>query len=188
VSAAAAVTLAVALPAGTLSAQIIPPAVPAGLEVPAGHQAFLVAHAEGTQNYTCLLSPGGFAWAFFGPQATLFGETGQQVMTHHLGANPDEGGALRPTWQHSIDSSAIWAAVVASSADPAFVAPGAIPWLLLRTTGHQPGSGGDTLAATTFIHRVNTAGGLAPATGCKAAHDVGRKALVPYTTDYVLYR
>jgi hypothetical protein len=35
---------------------------------------------------------------------------------------------------------------------------------------------------------VNTAGGIAPAAGCSAAADVGKKALVPYTTDYIFYR
>jgi hypothetical protein len=29
---------------------------------------------------------------------------------------------------------------------------------------------------------------MAPVTGCKSAKDTGKKALVPYTTDYVFYR
>ncbi len=48
-------------------------------------------------------------------------------------------------------------------------------------------TGGGKLARTTFIQRVNTAGGVAPA-GCAASTDVGKKALVPYTTDYIFYR
>ena len=53
-----------------------------------------------------------------------------------------------------------------SSTDPAFVEPGAIPWLLVTKVGVQNGpTGGDWLSATTFIQRVNTHGGLAPATG-----------------------
>jgi hypothetical protein len=43
------------------------------------------------------------------------------------------------------------------------------------------------MTRTTFIQRVNTAGGVAPVTGCRAAKDVGKRALVPYTTDYVFY-
>ena len=43
-------------------------------------------------------------------------------------------------------------------------------------------------AATTFIQRVNTAGGIVPTTGCKSARDTGKKAMVPYTADYVFYR
>jgi hypothetical protein len=48
--------------------------------------------------------------------------------------------------------------------------------------------GGDTLTATTFIHRVNTSGGLAPSSGCSQLADVGRKAFVPYRADYIFYR
>jgi hypothetical protein len=41
---------------------------------------------------------------------------------------------------------------------------------------------------TTWIQRVNTAGGIAPADGCSIAADVGKKILVPYLADYVFYR
>jgi hypothetical protein len=163
--------------------------VPANLEVPAGNVAYLTARAEGTQNYVCVLSHAGFAWQFFGPQATLFDDAGQQVATHFLSPNPAEGGTARATWQHSGDTSTVWAAARANSTDPAFVAEGAIPWLLLRVVGAQAGpSQGDALAATTYIQRVNTSGGVAPVEGCRSVNDAGKRALVPYTTDYVFYR
>ena len=38
------------------------------------------------------------------------------------------------------------------------------------------------------IQRINTAGGLAPTTGCSASIDVGKKALIPYTADYYFYK
>ena len=163
--------------------------VPAGLEVPAGHAPLLTTYAEGTQNYVCVLAPGGFGWQFHGPQATLVDDATTQIATHFLSPNPIEGGAARATWQHSADTSRVWAAAIASSTDPAFVAPGAIPWLLLRVVGQQDGpGGGTTLSEARFIQRINTAGGQAPPTGCETAQDVGRKALVPYATDYVFYR
>jgi hypothetical protein len=163
--------------------------VPAGLAVPAGYQPFLTTHAEGTQNYVCVAGPGGFTWMFHGPQATLTDESGAQVATHFLSPNPVEDGAPRATWQHSGDTSRVWAAAIASSSDPAFVAPGAIPWLLLRVVGQHAGPGGGaTLSGAFYIQRLATAGGIAPVTGCKAAEDVGRKALVPYATDYVFHR
>jgi uncharacterized protein DUF3455 len=171
------------------SAQVVVPPVPANLNVPSG-QPFLLAKAEGTQNYVCVPSSSSFVWAFYGPQATLFDPASeQQIITHFLSPNPDEGGALRATWQHSGDTSAVWAAAIASSTDPGYVTPGAIPWLLLQVKGTADGpTGGDALAGTLYIQRVNTAGGAAPVTGCKNAKDVGKKALVPYTTDYVFYR
>ena len=69
------------------------------------------------------------------------------------------------------------------------VAPGAIPWLRLDVVGSQYGpQWGDKLVKTKHIHRINTAGGVAPATGCAAAGDVGKKGFVPYETDYIFYR
>jgi hypothetical protein len=34
---------------------------------------------------------------------------------------------------------------------------------------------------------VNTTAGVAPATGCALPTDIGNKAFVPYTADYVFY-
>ena len=90
---------------------------------------------------------------------------------------------------HSRDTSTIWAAAIASSTEPEYVAPGSIPWLLLRVTGSESGpTMGETMTSTMFIQRVNTVGGVAPAAGCRGTSDVGNRALVPYTTDYVFYR
>jgi hypothetical protein len=186
------VALAAAL--GALLAQsasadrIRPPAVPAGLEAPPGARAFLVGHAVGTQNYACLPTATGFAWTLFTPQATLFGDRGEQLTTHFFSPNPIEGGTFRPTWQHSRDTSSVWVKLKTPSSDPEYVAPGAIPWLLLEVTGTLPGPRGrGAFTGTTFIQRVNTSGGVAPATGCAALGDVGKKEIVPYTADYVFY-
>jgi len=176
---------------GTLSAapaaraaEVTPPAVPAGLEAPEGSHAVRIAHALGTQNYICLGA--GLAWTFIGPQATLFDDEADQSMTHFLSPNPSEAGVARATWRHSKDTSTVWALAIASSTDPAYVAPGAIPWLLLRIVGSQDGpTGGAKISDTTFIQRVNTAGGTAPAGGCPST---GARVFVPYETDYVFYR
>jgi hypothetical protein len=163
--------------------------VPNGLEVPAGNRPFLLGHATGTQNYICLSSGSGFAWTFFGPQATLFNDDNRQIITHFLSSNPDEDGTARATWQHSRDTSTVWAMAIASSSDPDFVEPGAIPWLLLQMVGAAPGpTGGHRLTETTYIQRVRTSGGIAPTAGCDQASDVGKRALVPYTSDYIFYK
>ena len=58
----------------------------------------------------------------------------------------------------------------------------------MKDTGTQEGpTGGRRLTRTTFIHRVNTAGGVAPATGCAQPADVGQRRFVPYTADYFFY-
>ena len=194
----------VSLPQPAYADHVTPPPVPANIQVPAGNKAFFVGHGVGTQNYICLPCPNpitpaamcpasGFAFALFTPQATLFADNDKQVITHFFGPNlspipPEIAGTIRATWQDSRDTSTVWAKLDQSSSDAAFVAPGAIAWLKIGKAGVEEGpGGGDTLTATTFVQRVNTAGGVAPPTGCASAEDVGRQAFVPYTADYIFY-
>ena len=175
--------LGVASATSVEASDVTPPAVPANLEVPEGNRAFRMFHAVGTQNYICLVA--GQAWTFIGPQATLFDDDQDQALTHFLSINPIDGNA-RATWQHSRDTSSVWARAIATSTDPSFVAPGAIPWLLLVVEGAQDGpTGGGKIARTTYIQRVNTVGGVAPAASCASA---GARAFVAYETDYVFYK
>jgi len=172
--------------------RITPPPVPTTIEAPDGTRAFFRGHAIGSQNYVCLpstKSPTGMAWTLFGPQATLVDDDAKQLVTHFLSANPYEAGTPRATWLHSSDSSRVWAAMVRQSSDPLFVASGSIPWFLLQVFGAQNGpDGGDKLTAATYIQRVNTLGGLAPAVGCAQTQDIGRTTLVPYEADYFFFK
>jgi Protein of unknown function (DUF3455) len=139
----------------------------------------------------------GFAWILFTPQATLFKDNNKQIITHFFSPNPFENNTnqgvlademIRPTWQDSQDTSTVWAAPTAVSSDPAFVAPGAIPWLRLDAVGSEDApTGGHKLTSTVFIHRLNTIGGVAPLTDCALSTDVGKKASVPYSADYFFY-
>src|SRR5262245_40781768 len=91
---ALAVAFTVALPQSAHAADVKPPPVPDNIEVPAGNTAFLEGHGVGTQNYICLQCPNattpaamcpdasGFAWTLFTPQATLFNDLDEQVITH----------------------------------------------------------------------------------------------------------
>lgn len=203
--------VAVAMPLPAVAgdgAHIVVPPVPANLRPPAGNKVYRQGHALGTQDYICMACPNaitpaaacpasGFAWAFFAPQATLFDvEDGEdeQIITHFLSPNPAEGGKPRPAWQHSRDTSIVWAnnstPPAQSSSDSAFVAAGAIPWLLLPVAETQVGpTGGGKLTKTTYVQRLNTAGGVAPAAStCAAPSDAGKKALVDYSADYFFYK
>ena len=183
-----------ALPHAAHAQSVTPPPVPPGLEVPAGNELYLLGHATGTQNYACQLaaSLGRVAWTLFTPEATLFGEQGEQLTTHFFSPNPFEftpgtfaNGLIRATWQDSRDTSTFWGKAIAS----ATVRPDAIASVLLQRAGVKPGpTGGTTLAVATFVQRLNTFGGLAPATGCDVPTDVGHKAFVPYTADYFFYK
>jgi hypothetical protein len=175
------------LPQTARAQAVTPPPVPPGLEVPPPSEAFLLARGVGTQNYECQpTNPlGRVDWVLFTPQATLFDDEGGQLITHFSSPNPDEGRLVRVSWQDSRDTSTVWAKAIAS----ATVDPHAIPWVKLEVVGARVGpTGGDTLTATTFLQRLNTRGGLAPATGCDVLADVGHKAFMPYTADYLFYR
>jgi hypothetical protein len=169
--------------------RLTPPPVPAGIEAPPQTELFLIGHGVGTQNYVCAPSGSGVAFALFTPEATLFTDRERQLTTHFFSPNPFEGGTIRATWEDSRDTSMVWGAVTHQSTDAPFVAKGAIAWLAVQIVGAAEGpTGGDTLTKTIFMQRLNTAGGVAPTTGCSVPTDLGNKAFVPYTADYLFYK
>jgi hypothetical protein len=186
------VALAVATSGAVRAAdRISRPAVPSILEVGDQYKPVLWTHAVGTQNYICApaATATGVDWLFIGPQATGVGTDVEQILTHFQSKNPFQGDVIHATWQHSRDSSAVWAKKYEGSSDPNFVAPDAIEWLLLEATGTQVGpTGGVKLSGTKFIQRVNTVGGIKPpASECTAA-TVNTRKLVSYEADYYFYQ
>jgi hypothetical protein len=171
----------------------------------AGNSAFLLGHGVGTQGYVCLpTGTGGASWTVNNarPEATLFthifGEA-VQIITHFLSpvVNPNDIGPNPPrfgdvTWQSSFDSSRVWAQkknFITAGTDSSCPNSGSIDCLLLQVIGSDEGpAGGRSLTKTTFIQRLNTKGGSAPATGCFVLGDVGHQALVPYSADYFFFR
>jgi hypothetical protein len=173
--------------------RIDPPPVPANIRIDAKNKAFLVGHALGTQNYSCL--PAGvdaagnprFAWTLFTPQATLYAHNSKEITTHYFSPNPYEPssnpfteGPIRATWQHSKDTSTVWGKVVPgdSSSDAAYVAPGAIPVASRhrRRSGGRPDGRRHALVHDLHPSREHV-GGIAPSTGC-ASHPMsaGRRS------------
>jgi len=189
---------------------VTPPPTPTIITPEAGNTAFLLGHALGTQGYVCLpTSPGGStaSWTInpARPEATLFTKFfGQdvQIITHFqspdtkpnmFAPSPIPFGSA--TWQSSFDSSKVWAQVLhgnilpAGPENPSCPNSGAIPCLLLQSIGSQDGpAGGSLLTPVTFVQRLNTKGGAAPADGCSVSTDVGKQTLVPYTADYYFYK
>jgi hypothetical protein len=166
-SALAAVAVSGAL-ANAAHAGPTPPTVPADIQVEAGNKVFALGHATGVQIYAC----NGTAWTFVAPRANLFDDHGRFRISHFAG----------PTWQHLDGSS-----VVGELVNPAPV-EGAIPWLLLSAKSTSRGAFGNRLAKTTYIQRINTRGGLAPAAETCNAATAGTQAEVPYTADYFFWR
>ena len=198
---AAALVLACAFGTVTLAAaQVTPPPTPTDIAVPAGNSAYLVGHAFGSQGYTCLpTSTGAAAWnPTARPEATLFAEFfGHlvQIITHFQSINENPKPGVTPplsgnaTWQSSLDSSRVWMVKksgIDAGSDPASCPnSGSIQCLLLQSVGNKKGAtGGNLLADTTFIQRLNTSGGVVPTSVCT----VGQTQLVPYTADYFFFR
>ena len=190
-----AVGFMISLPQLAHAQEISPPVVPpgSGLDVEPGNEVFLLGRGVGTQNYVCSPCdatkpncPLGLAFTLFTPQATLFNDLGEQLITHFSSPNPVENNTIRVTWQDSRDTSSVWAKAVNS----VFVRSDSIAWVLLnvKDTGTKAGPTGDRMTKTTFIQRVNTVGGLAPVGGCLRSIDLGRQAFVPYIADYFFYK
>lgn len=145
------------------------PDLPAGSEalaVPAGHTVAFRTFAAGVQIYRC--DPTTLRWTFVAPYALLYANARHDaVVGVHFGG---------PTWVTASGSTVVGRAIAASIVDPT-----AIPWLLIEAIESE---GPGVLAATTFVQRVHTAGGLPPA----RVGDPGEIALVPYTAMYFFYR
>jgi hypothetical protein len=188
-----------------LAQKIASPPTSTLITPPEGATAFLLGRAKvGTQGYVCLPTATGASWTVNSsrPEATLFSELfgkDVQIITHFLSPNthpnkfaPTPLAFGNATWQSSFDSSKVWAQTehsVMAGSEASCPNTGSIGCLLLQVIGAQEGpTGGKSLTRTTFIQRLNTKGGSAPAEGCSVASDVGKQTLVPYTADYYFFR
>jgi hypothetical protein len=158
-----------ASPISALAADNRAPEVPDELTVGTTNKVHFHGYALGVQIYTW----NGTDWGNAVPRATLFDDDGNVVATHF-------GTPNGPAWRSNSGSE------VVGKLPPKKVIMDrtAIPWLLLPANApftHGPG----IFANITFIHRVNTVGGIAP---FEPGAFVGQVVEVPYTADYFFYR
>jgi Protein of unknown function (DUF3455) len=154
-------------------AKQVTPDVPTDLRVPEGSSLFLVGHAVGVQIYQCATTSTGTAWTLLAPRANLYADNGRVIATHYAG----------PTWEAADGSRVVGKREAGVTVDPT-----AIPWLKLSAASTSAGPEGERLVRTTFVQRVNTAGGLAPAATQCDVTSVGTQAEVDYTADYYFWR
>ncbi len=134
------------------------------LAVPADQVLAFRARARGVQIYPC--DPQTHTFGAARPEAILVTDHGDII--HHFKG---------PTWQ-AADGSQVVGTVVHKTPAPD---PDAIPWLLLSTT---PGGTPDgMLSRVSFIQRVYTKYGNAPAGGCSSAAETP----VLYEAEYYFY-
>jgi hypothetical protein len=146
------------------------PDVPAAIQAPPGLEIVLLAHASGSQIYTCQAGADGkFAWTLKAPDAELKDEKGKVIGRHSAG----------PAWKLN-DGSEVMGKAAAHVDSPD---AGSIQWLLVNVVSH---TGQGLLANVTAIQRVHTHGGKSPAEGCDQSHrDAETKS--SYTADYYFY-
>ena len=146
------------------------PEVPAAVQAPPGEHVVLLAHASGSQIYTCQAGgEGKFSWTLKAPDAELKDETGKVIGSHFAG----------PTWKLNDGSEVMGkAAAHVDSPDAESVA-----WLLLNAVSH---SGQGLLTKVTTIQRIHTHGGKPPANGCDESHR-NAETKSNYTADYYFY-
>ena len=166
---AAAVLLSACASTPTFDQQALPTAV----QVPAGNKVAIETVGAGDITYECKAkkdAAGQFEWTFVGPDAVLSDRSGMSV-----------GKYFGPpaTWQNN-DGSKVTATQVA-------VAPagaGNIPSQLVKA---NPAMGSGAMTGVTYIQRVATKGGVAPASAC-AATNLGAKETVKYQADYIFWK
>jgi hypothetical protein len=149
--------------------------VPANLDVSADNRLSCHVYARGVQIYRCMQDKNDtskYVWTFVAPAADLFIAADYKTATgKHYGG---------PTWE-AADGSKVTGKKLQQADSPD---TSAIPWLLLSAVEV---SGSGIFSGTTFIQRINTHGGKAPAASAPGAHP-GEEIRVPYTAEYLFYR
>jgi hypothetical protein len=147
--------------------------LPAAVQVPTGHRVAMETVGAGDITYECRVKAGASGeheWFFVGPDARLMDRGGKQVGRYY---------GPPATWEN-MDGSKVTATQVAVS--PA--AAGSIPMQLVKA---NPATGSGAMTGVTYIQRVATQGGVAPAMACGAAN-LGAKQVVKYQADYIFYK
>ena len=152
-------------------------ALPDPVKVPDGHKVMLETVGVGEITYECRAKTSsdanppasGFEWVFVSPKAKLNDRRGKMI-----------GKYFGPpaTWE-SLDGSKVSGAQVAVS--PAV--QGSIPLQLVKA---NPAMGAGQMQGVTYIQRVATQGGVAPAMACDASR-LGHRNIVSYQADYIFW-
>jgi hypothetical protein len=159
----------------TPMAMFNPASVPDAVKVPAGHKVVLETVGAGEITYECKAKAAmadQFEWAFVGPKAVLKDRKGQAVGSYY---------GPPATWQAN-DGSKVTGAQLAVA--PA--AAGSIPLQLVKANPAMATMDKGAMTGVSYIQRVATVGGVAPAKAC-GAMSVGQREVVSYQADYIFW-
>ncbi len=148
-------------------------ALPAAVQVPAGNKVAMETVGVGEITYECRDKKdmaGQYEWVFVGPDAALNDRSGKKI-----------GKYFGPpaTWE-SMDGSKFTGTQVA-------VAPGGAGNIPMQLVKANPIMGSGAMTGVTYVQRVSTKGGTAPAMACDAGSK-GKKEIVMYQADYIFYK
>jgi hypothetical protein len=146
--------------------------LPAAVQVPAGHKVAMETVGVGQITYECRAKKdmAGHEWVFVGPDAKLLDRMGKQVGRYY---------GPPATWE-SMDGSKLTATQLA-------VAPAAAGSIPLQLVKANPATGMGAMQGVSYIQRVATQGGIAPAMLCDGSK-VGSQQIVKYQADYIFWR
>lgn len=156
---------------------VIPAAVDLPANAPGGNTRVATFYAEGVQRYVAqpraASNPVTYEWVFLAPQANLYDATNAKVGTHSAG----------PTWQLSRSTTdSIYGQQFTPARSAASPDQSGIDWLqLMPKTGKAPTG---FFADVSYIQRIATKGGKAPATppvGATDTIDVSYTAVYRFT-------
>ena len=138
--------------------------LPGPVQVPAGHKVAMETVGVGQITYECRAKanmPGQFEWVFAGPDAKLMDRNGKQVGKYY---------GPPATWE-SMDGSKLTATQLA-------VAPGGTGNIPMQLVKANPAMGMGAMQGVSYIQRVATKGGVAPAMPCAAANAGAKQRVV----------
>lgn len=146
-------------------------ALPAAVQVPAGHKVASETVGTGEITYECRAKADAkdqMEWVFAGPKAVLKDRQGKQVGTYY---------GPPATWE-AADGSKLTGTQVA-------VAPagaGNLPYQLVKA---NPAMGAGAMTGVAYIQRTALKGGVAPQKPCTQA---GQRSQVSYQADYIFWK
>jgi hypothetical protein len=148
-------------------------ALPDSIKVPAGNKMVMETVGAGLITYECKDkkdAAGQFEWVFVGPDAKLSDRKGKVVGKYY---------GPPATWEN-MDGSKVTATQLAVSPN----GTGNIPLQLVKA---NPAVGDGAMQGVTYIQRLATKGGTAPASACDEAAK-GNKETVGYQADYLFWK
>lgn len=147
------------------------PSLPESVRAPAGQKLLMTTTGVGEITYECRDkkdAAGQHEWVFVAPVATLYSADRKVVGKYYAG----------PTWEAN-DGSKVTGKQLA-------VAPARADSIPLQLVKADPAMGAGAMTPVSYIQRINTKGGIAPAMACDAMAK-GKRLQVAYEADYLFY-